>query len=415
MSRIQTENRAHFRAILMDTFQPAIFLSQWSCTAPYPLDPYQRATRNYQAKCSRPVALFRRTLSLLLFTVILAAPFLLYHLYSGQIYAYTIPLSVKLMYYVQTAIQTSTMGYILLVYQFRTNFHRFYFDRLVGVLEQFGQTDIDIRLGALQTNIRRLLPIIPLHIALVLAAYILHDQSWGVLAKIVIFLATQLMATSLTLLYLTIFGTVSVLLRQMNDTLEGILVLPISDPNTDKSAAYFTTPVRLTRDDDRTIEKIRLLQLQLLQIVRRTNGGEYGRLVIMILLATFIYLNTELLQLYQGVKAGAFTFDVIGSKVLNSAQKILMLFLFAYPNRMIQTQNIRGLKLLYQLNQPGNDSRSNEITNRFITQTTLFLEKAHEAYGMISIDMTLILSIVGGLTNILVVLVQFADAKPSPN
>ena len=200
-----------------------------------------------------------------------------------------------------------------------------------------------------------------------------------------------MMATSLTLLYLTIFGTVSVLLRQMNDTLEGILVGPISDPNTDKSAAYFTTPVRLTRDDDRTIEKIRLLQLQLLQIVRRTNGGEYGRLVIMILLATFIYLNTELLQLYQGVKAGAFTFDVIGSKVLNSAQKILMLFLFAYPNRMIQTQvsvlwckskvhiiffmfsfssnhqNIRGLKLLYQLNRPVNDSRSNEIVRKMIS------------------------------------------------
>uniref|UniRef100_A0A182PZ77 Gustatory receptor n=1 Tax=Anopheles epiroticus TaxID=199890 RepID=A0A182PZ77_9DIPT len=412
MSRMQMESRAQFRALLAETFRPVIYLSQWSCTAPYPLDPYQRTTPYLQTKKS--IMIFRRLVSVLLFTIIVAAPFLLYHLYSGQIYAYTIPLSVKLMYYVQTAIQTSMIGYVLLVYQFRSSFHRFYFERLVGVLVEFGRPDMSERLFALQTSFRRALPVFPLYLALVIAAYILHDQSYGVLAKIVIFLATQLMATSFTLLYVAIFGTVCILLRQMNDTLERIPQEPQGhNKPLANGAPFYTSPVSLTRDDERAIEKIRLLQLQLLQIVRRTNGGEYGRLVIMILLATFIYLNTELLQLYQGVKAGAFSFDVIGSKVLNSTHKIAMLFMFTYPNRLIQTQNIRGLKILYQLNRPGNDSRTNEITNRFITQTTLFLEKAHEVYGMISIDMTLILSIVGGLTNILVVLVQFADAKPS--
>uniref|UniRef100_A0A182WQZ3 Gustatory receptor n=1 Tax=Anopheles minimus TaxID=112268 RepID=A0A182WQZ3_9DIPT len=410
MSRMHTGNRAYFKALLVRTFRGVILLSQWCCTAPYPLEPYQQFTRYHRTI----VCKVRRLLSGVLFGVIFAAPFVLYYLDSGQIYVYSIPLSIKLMYYVQTAIQTGSMGYLLLVYQFRTSFHRFYFERLVCALEDFGRPNIDARLHALERNIRRILPAILVYIILIVTAYILREQSWNVLPKIVIFLATQLMSTSLTLLYVAIFGTVSILLRQMNDTLEGILLgVPIIDKSSANCSLVCTTPVRLTRDDERTVEKIRLLQLKLLNIVLRINGGEYGQLLIMILLATFIFLNTELLQLYQGIKAGAFSFAIIGSKLLNSAHKIAMLFMFAYPNRLIQTQNIRGLKVLYQLSQPGNDSRCSEIANRFITQTTLFLEKAHEAYGMVSIDMTLLLSIIGGLTNILVVLVQFSDAKPS--
>uniref|UniRef100_A0A182S5B5 Gustatory receptor n=1 Tax=Anopheles funestus TaxID=62324 RepID=A0A182S5B5_ANOFN len=408
MSRMQTGNRAYFKALLVRTFRDVIVLSQWCCTAPYPLEPYQCFTHHHHTIVRR----FRRFCAGVLFGIIFAAPFVLYYVDSGQIYVYSIPLSIKLMYYVQTAIQTGSMGYILLVYQFRINFHYFYFERLVCVLEEFGRPDIDARLYALQTNIRRMLAVTLPYIVLIVTAYILREQSWAVLPKIVIFLATQLMATSLTLLYVAIFGTVAMLLRQMNDTLESILVSMV-EKTPAHSSLVNTTPVRLTRDDERTVEKIRLLQLKLLHIVLRINGGEYGQLLIMILLATFIFLNTELLQLYQSINSGAFSFAVIGSKVLNSVQKIAMLFMFAYPNRLIQTQNIRGLKILYQLNKPGNDSRCIEITNRFITQTTLFLDKAHEVYGMISIDMTLILSIVGGLTNILVVLVQFSDATPS--
>uniref|UniRef100_A0A182Y839 Gustatory receptor n=1 Tax=Anopheles stephensi TaxID=30069 RepID=A0A182Y839_ANOST len=407
MSRIQAINRTPFKALLVHTFRDVILLSQWCCTTPYPLDPFQYATPHQQAIIKR----LRRIASAFLVTIIFAAPFLLYFMDSGQIYVYSIPLSIKLMYYVQTAIQTSSMAYVLLVYQFRTNIHRFYIDRLVCVLEEFGRQDIDTHLGTLRRNIRRTLPVILLYILLIVTGYILREQSWTAVPKIVIFLATQLMATSLTLLYVAIFGTVSILLRQMNDTLESILH---GGSTNDNCVPLVSKPVRLTRDDERTVEKIRSLQLKLLQIVLRINGGEYGQLLIMILLATFIFLNIELLQLYQGIRVGAFSFDVIGSKLLNTAHKIGMLFMFTYPNRLIQTQNIRGLKVLYELNKPGNDARCIEITNRFITQTSLFLEKAHEVYGMISIDMTLILSIVGGLTNILVVLVQFSDAKPAP-
>ncbi|XP_050072965.1 uncharacterized protein LOC126561060 [Anopheles maculipalpis] len=411
MSRMQTENRAYFKTLLVHTFRDVMLLSQWCCTAPYPLDPYQRTTRYRQTIIKK----LRRVVSVVLLAVLFTAPFMLYFLDSGQIYVYSIPLSIKLMYYVQTAIQTSSMAYVLLVYQFRTNIHRFYFDRLVCVLEEFGRPDIDARLRTLRRNVRRTLPAILLYIVLTLASYILREQSWTAVLKIVIFLAAQMMSTSFTLLYVTVLGTVSILLRQMNDTLESILGGVATNGKTiNKPISLIAKPVHLTRDDERTVEKIRHLQLKLLQIVLRINGGEYGQLLIMILLATFIFLNTELLQLYQGIKAGAFSYAVIGSKLLNSAYKIGMLFLFAYPNRMIQTQNIRGLKVLYELNKPGNDPRCIDITNRFLSQTSLFLEKAHEVYGMISIDMTLILSVVGGLTNILVVLVQFADAKPAP-
>uniref|UniRef100_A0A182N9H0 Gustatory receptor n=1 Tax=Anopheles dirus TaxID=7168 RepID=A0A182N9H0_9DIPT len=409
MYRTRTGKRTYFRALLANTFRTVIWLSQWCCTVPFPLDPYQRTTPYFRMKHYRVIQILRRLLSLVLFSVVAAAPFLLYFLFTKQIYVQRTPLSIKLMYYLQTAIQICTIGYVLLVYQFRASFHQFYFDRLAYVLEGFGRAGVSERLSALQTNIRRLLLVVPLHILLVLTAYVLQDRSWGVLPKVVLFLTAQLMAACFALLYATLLGTISILLRQMNDTLESILV---GSEQNGLPRTLLATHVRLTRDDQKTIEKLRLLQLRLLEIVLRTNGGEYGRLLIMILLATFIYLNTELLQLYQGVKAGAFAFDVIGTKLINSAHKFALLFMYAYPNRLIQRQNLRVLKILYQLNKPGNDARSSDITNRFLTQASLFLEKAHEAYGMISIDMTLILSIVGGLTNILVVLVQFSDAKP---
>uniref|UniRef100_A0A182NZ66 Gustatory receptor n=1 Tax=Anopheles dirus TaxID=7168 RepID=A0A182NZ66_9DIPT len=412
MYYLQTKNQALYRTLLIRTFRMVIRLSQLSCTAPFPLDPYQPSTPHPRTKQVRIMVTFRRLLSAVLFGIVLGVPFMLYYHYKGQIHAYKIPLSIKLMYYMQALLQTAALGYVLLVYQFRASFHRFYFERLVHVLVEFGRPDIGISLRALQTNIRRLLLLILLQVIVVIAATLVRDRSWTNLLKMLIFATTQIMATSLTLQYLTVFGIVGVLLRQMNDTLESFLAASVHD---EAENASQLSSVRITPDEERTIEKIRLLQHKLLQIVLRANGGEYGQLLIAILLTTFIFLNTELLQLYQGIQAGAFTFDVIGTKLINSALKFAMLLMFAFPNRMVQKQNLRALKVVYQLHSSVNGFRCHEITSRFITQTTLFLDKAHEAYGMISIDMTLILSIIGGLTNILVVLVQFSNAKTSCN
>uniref|UniRef100_A0A182WQZ4 Gustatory receptor n=1 Tax=Anopheles minimus TaxID=112268 RepID=A0A182WQZ4_9DIPT len=404
MHRLQVEQSAYFRYLVADTFRTVIRLSQWCCTTPFPLEPYQSNDLRNPSQNFRSVRILRRFLAVLLFSVVLAVPLLLFYLYGVKIHVFKIPLSIKLMFYLQAMLQTASLGYVLLVYQFRTSFHRFYFDRLVSVLVEFGRPDIDKRLYALRTNIHRLLLAILLLVVLILSALFFRDRSWTNLLKVAIFLTTQLMASSLTLHYMTLFGMVAVLLRQTNDTLE----IMLQEPQTLSFA-----PVRLTRADEQTIEKIRFLQLQLLQIVLRTNGGEFGRLLIVMLLTTFLFLNTEMLQLYQGIKAATFTFDVIGTKLTNSALKFAMLVMFAFSNRLIQQQNLRGLKLLYQLHSSGNSPRCHDITNRFITQITFFLQRAHEAYGMLSIDMTLILAIVAGLTNILVVLVQFSDAKSS--
>ncbi|XP_050074878.1 uncharacterized protein LOC126562411 [Anopheles maculipalpis] len=417
MHPLQVEKLAVFRALLADTLRMVICLSQWCCTAPYPLEPYQSISSKNRPNRFRIVQPLRRVFSALLFSVVLAVPFLLYYRYSGNVHVFKIPLSVKLMFYLQALLQTGSLGYVLLVYQFRTDFHDFYFDHLVSVLVNFGHPEVDKRLHTVQTNILRVLFVIIVLVILVLSAQLIRNNSWANLLKVVIFIITKLMATSVAMQYVTLFGIVSVLLGSMNDTLEtmhnGVGYSDASDPGS--RSHYALAPVRLTRDDEDTIEKIRLLQLHLLQIVLRTNGGEYGRLLIVILLTTFIFLNTELLQLYQGVKAGVFTFDVLGAKLTNSALQFAMLVMHAFSNRLIQQQNLRGLKLILQLHSSANSLRCHEITNRFITQTTLFLDKAHEAYGMISVDMTLIMSVVGGLTSILVVLVQFSDAKSSCN
>uniref|UniRef100_A0A182K2A3 ATP synthase F(0) complex subunit e, mitochondrial n=1 Tax=Anopheles christyi TaxID=43041 RepID=A0A182K2A3_9DIPT len=272
---------------------------------------------------------------------VLSVPFLMHYLNADQVLAFKIPLSIKLMFYLQALLQTGTIGYVLMVHHFRASFHRFYFVRLVCVLEQFGRRDISKCLYSVQTNIHRLLIASLLLVLLIISAFLIRDHSWGNLLKVAIFLTTQLMATSLTLQYLSVFGVVSILLRQMNDTLEVILYggTVVYEKNTSRSQSRLrTSPVCLTCVDEHTIEKIRRLQLQLLQIVLHINGGAYGGLLIVVLLTTFIFLNTELLQLYQGMKASAFTFDVFGTKLTNSALKFAMMIVYALSNRSIQSQ-----------------------------------------------------------------------------
>ncbi|XP_053674647.1 uncharacterized protein LOC128724950 [Anopheles nili] len=410
MYRMQTEKRTYFRALLADTFGLVIRLTQWCFSAPYPLHPYQRIKQHSQLK---QIRLLRQCTSVVLLILVIAAPIWLYVHYAKLIFGYKIPMSIKLMYYIQTVLQTFGIGYVMLFYSFKNNFHHFYFGRIAYVLEQFGHRNIGEHLNVVRTNIRRLLVGVLLHTVMILIILVVREHSWAILPRAIIFMAGQLMSTSLTLLYVTLFYTIAVLLRQMNDTLEGILNGPALDETSAESCRFLNKPIRSTRDDQRMIEKIRLLQLRLLEVVMRTNGDAFGKLLIAILLTTFIYLNTELLQLYQGMRIGAYSFQAISTKLFNAILKFAMLLLYAYPNRMIQEQNLRALDVLHQLSRTGNDARCNEIINRFITQKNFFLAKGHEAYGMISVDMSLILHIIGGLTSILVVLVQFSDAKPS--
>uniref|UniRef100_A0A182PZ75 Gustatory receptor n=1 Tax=Anopheles epiroticus TaxID=199890 RepID=A0A182PZ75_9DIPT len=417
MRRLQTEHYSAFYSDqLVNFFHLPIRLSQWSCTAPFPLQPYQRIASYHRSKYFRAIIILRRCFAALLFSVILSVPIFIYYVNAGEMTVFKIPLSIKLLFYLQALLQAGSLGYTLFVYQFRTSFHRFYFDRFVHVLERFGRPDISNSLSDARTNFNRFLIASLLLTLLVIGGILLNGHSWGNLLKIVVFIITQLMATSLTLQYQAVLTVVAVLLRQMNDTVEIMLYGTVErDQYHRGSRSHFRPTMRFTGDDEQTIEKIRLLQLQLLQIVFHTNGGEVGRMLIVVLLTIFIFLNTELLQLYQGVKARAFTFDVIGIKLTNSMLKIVMLLIFAISNRSIQKQNLRGVTLLFQMRSAPNSARCREITNRFITQTTLFLANGHEAYGMVSFDMTLVLSIVAGLTNILVILIQFSDAKTSCN
>uniref|UniRef100_A0A182S5B6 Gustatory receptor n=1 Tax=Anopheles funestus TaxID=62324 RepID=A0A182S5B6_ANOFN len=414
MHRLQAEHCAYFRDLLADTFRMVIRLSQWCCTVPFPLEPYQRNEPRNSPKYFWIVQALRRLYTSLLFSVVLAVPLLLYYLNDGKMHGFKTPLSITLMFCLQTLLQTGSTSYVLLVFQFQTSFHRFYFDRLVSVLVEFGRPDIGKRLYALRTNILLLFLAMLLMAILVLAALLLRDHSWNNLLKIVIFFTTQMIATSLTLLYMTLFGIVAVLLRQMNETLEIMLYGKAYDEMRTGSQTH-PVPVRLIRDEEQTIEKIRRLQFQLLQIVLQMNRGAFGRLLIVMLLTIFVFLNTEMLQLYQGIKAAAFTFDVIGTKLTNSALKFAMLVMFAFSNRLIQRQNLRVLKLLYQLQSSRNSPRCQDITKPFITQTMFFLKNAHQAYGMVPIDMTLVLSVVVGMANILMVLVQFSEAKTTYN
>uniref|UniRef100_A0A182IUW1 Uncharacterized protein n=1 Tax=Anopheles atroparvus TaxID=41427 RepID=A0A182IUW1_ANOAO len=291
MNRIRDESHSYYRTLLEDTFGTVMRLSQCCFTAPYPLSPYQRRTPFNQQRLN-VLRLLKILLSVLIFGAIIASPVLVYFISAKVVYLYAIPMSIKIMYYIQTAVQVSSLCYVLFVYQFRTGIHQYYFDRICQVLEKFGRRDMDVGLRTVSRTVRMLILLSPLYIGLCVIQASIYARNWGYLSKFVTFMLADLISRTIILQYVTIMGTVLILLRQMNDTLESLLV-----PDSDVHAV----PIRLTAADQHTIEKIRFLQLKLLRVVMRVNGGELGILLCMNIITCFIFTNISLLQLQTGI------------------------------------------------------------------------------------------------------------------
>ncbi|KFB45740.1 AGAP006874-PA-like protein [Anopheles sinensis] len=356
MDRIQNELHLYYRVLLTDTFRTVIKISQWFFTAPYPLYPYQHVTSIYQ---QRLYVLGKILFSALVFGAITAAPVLLYFMQDKAIFIYSVPVFIKMMYFIQTTLNIAGMGYVVFVYQFRTSFHRFYFDRLLHVLEQFGRRDIDVGLHQVKRAVRIVMLLTPVQIGMVGLMLLLRISDWGQLPRFLTFVAAHILGRSTTWVYMTIMGTVAILLRQMNDTLESFIIPP-SDAH-EALSAEVPQPTRLTAVDRRMIEKIRLLQLELMRVVEKINGGEFGTLLIIYIVVTFIYINIELLQLYQGKRQNTIPSDIFYIRLINCAFRFAGFIMFAYSNRLVQKQNYRVCSILHQLNKVDNEAACSNI------------------------------------------------------
>ncbi|KFB45742.1 AGAP006874-PA-like protein [Anopheles sinensis] len=385
MNRMQNEVHSYYRTLLADTFGMVMKISQWVFTAPYPLHPYQQVTSASRQRFY-VLRFLQKCFAVLIFGTITAMPVLMYFLHDKSVYMYSVPMSIKIMYYMQTALQVVGTWYVVYVYQFRTSIHRYYFGHLLHVLEQFGRRDIDVGLRRVKRAVRIVILLIPVQIGMVALLIILQTKSWRQFPKLVT-LGGTLLGTTINLQYMTIMGTVAILLRQMNDTLESFLT-PTSDVQKTMSIQLIQ-PTRLTVDDQLTIEKIRLLQLELMKVVAKTNASGFGTFLCIFIIATFMYINILLLQVYQGLKQNVITFDIFCIRLINCAFKLWGYVMIAYSNRLVQKQNLRVGTILHQLNKVDNQTTCFNIINRFITQTCLFYN-VHEAHEMIPIDMSLI-------------------------
>nr|XP_058125051.1 uncharacterized protein LOC131266518 [Anopheles coustani] len=412
MKRMQYEVHLYYRTLLADTFGTVIKISQWCFTAPYPLYPYQQVTPDSRHRFY-VLRFLQKFLAVLIFGTITAIPVLIYFLHDKAVYVYSVPMSIKIMYYIQTLLHIVGAWYVVYLYQFRTTFHRFYFHRFHRVLEQFGRRDIDVGLRQVKRAVRIIMILTPVEIAMVALLFILYVKTWGQLPKLVSWGSNLILRTTINLQYMTIMGTVAILLRQMNDTLESFVTHVTHASDVQKTPnIQLIQPTRLTIDDQLTIEKIRLLQLELMKVVAKINAGEFGTILCIYIIAIFVYINIVLLQVYQGKLQNAMPFDMFCIRLISCALTCVGLVVIAYSNRLVQKQNLRVGTILHQLNKVDNGLTCFNIINRFITQTPLFYD-VHEARKMIPIDMSLIFKIVGGITSIFVVLVQFADSyKP---
>ncbi|KFB45741.1 AGAP006874-PA-like protein [Anopheles sinensis] len=415
MNRMQNEAHLYYRTLLADTFGTVIKVSQWFLIVPYPLYPYQEVTSASQQRFC-VLSFLKKLLSLLIVVAMVGA--LVQNLFfnAKAVYIYSVPTSIKIMYYIQTILQLSCMLYILFVFQFRTSFHRNYFDSIWHVLEQFGRRDIDVGLRKVKRTNRTIAFITAVQIVSNITTFVMYTTGWGQLVKIFRFLFVSLSGRANILVYMTMMSTVEVLLRQMNDTLESFLhptpktlsiqlkqpthittddrrmiekirllqlelMRVVASTNADRETLgiQLKQPIRLTADDRRMIEKIRLLQLELMRVVAKTNAGEFGAILAVSFVSTFFHINTEFLQLYQGVRQNTISLTMIFLRLINCAFRFSAYIMIAYSNRMVQKQNLRARSVLHKLNNMDNDMNCSHIIVSGVTSLTVVLMQFYDA------------------------------------
>uniref|UniRef100_A0A182S4R3 Uncharacterized protein n=1 Tax=Anopheles funestus TaxID=62324 RepID=A0A182S4R3_ANOFN len=155
------------------------------------------------------------------------------------------------------------------------------------------------------------------------------------------------------------------------------------------------------------IEQLRLLNIRALEIARSL-GGNFGTVIVLIVVAAFASVNIELLELYQSLKLGNLGPLYIVLKFLFAGIKFSFYILIAYPNRLIQNENQHTIFMLYRIKRTSCTLDTNGAIEHYISQICN-LHDIHQACGMITLDMKLISNVVAAITSIMVVLIQFSD------
>ncbi|XP_052859748.1 uncharacterized protein LOC128266998 [Anopheles cruzii] len=157
------------------------------------------------------------------------------------------------------------------------------------------------------------------------------------------------------------------------------------------------------------LERLRMQHKDLHELMLYINDG-FGKLLLSTFLAIVVVVNVELLELYQYFRRGVLSVSV-GSHILYALVWLLLhlvlLLLIVYPNHAMHNERMRTGLLLFEL--PGMDSERGDHGIMHFSQQILHQRQPYKACGIITLNLSIISTIVGALSTCLVILIQFAS------
>ncbi|KFB45738.1 AGAP006877-PB-like protein [Anopheles sinensis] len=374
------------RHLLRLNVGPTMRLSQVLSLAPYPLSVLQTNCSVTSVKV-KVVIFIRLLLAIGVTFTTVASLFVLFFYYPELLYNPTVPIFIKILYYIGNTLQIVTVANLLIGCEKRRLQYERYFDQIL-VLVRNTASQSDCQQTIWYRNTTKALLVIFCSTALLLPVgfgSVMLDI--GVIPYMVAQIVPFIVSTLILLQYYSVFVHLASILRKLNERIE-----PLTG---EKSTAYVLhgkdySLHALTMGETyfQLIEHLRLLHLQTMDIAGVLSEN-IALIIVLIVVATFASVNIELLELYQSIKYGTLSPFHIILKAFYAGTKFFFYVLIAYPNWLIQIENQRTIVMLYKIKRASCSDDTNGAIEHYVSQISN-MQGVHEACGMVNLDMKLI-------------------------
>uniref|UniRef100_A0A182NZ01 Gustatory receptor n=1 Tax=Anopheles dirus TaxID=7168 RepID=A0A182NZ01_9DIPT len=157
------------------------------------------------------------------------------------------------------------------------------------------------------------------------------------------------------------------------------------------------------------LERLRAQHKDLHELVLYVNDG-FGKLLLSTLAAIVVVLNVECLELYQYCRHGALSVAVSAHILYAIIWLILhsgLLFMIVYPSHWIEYERRRTGLILFEL--LGDMSSVDSETVHNFTRQVLAQGEQRKACGIVTLDLSLITTLIGAVCTNLVIMIKFAS------
>ncbi|XP_058066395.1 uncharacterized protein LOC131216015 [Anopheles bellator] len=386
------------REALRQTIGVTMGLSQLLTLAPYPLSILQDdcSTTSVRARAT----LFVRTL--FSFSVIVAevvSLFVVFFYYPHLLYPESVPIFIKILYYIVNAVQIALVGNLLMACERRRDRYEHTFAQMSSLLEQIANTE---DCSGTIWHKKTIKVVLALYISIALLIPVGMVTAMGNIGALPFTVAYLVPYTASFMILIQYYECNVYLWAILHKLDEELVALGRGEEDVEQLTGKFV-PNRSVKiyyvaayPHFGIIERLRQLHINTMEIVADLNCN-FGFVIILIVVAVFASVNIELLEVYQCIKDGTLSEGHIALKFLYTGARFSFYILIAYPNRLIQTQNERTIFHLFKIRRASCSEETNATVRylhdfqieHYIGQISN-LREIHQACGMINLDMKLL-------------------------